>query len=159
MHNSEDIISNLQLDNERLQNQLDNALSDISRLRSRIDSEKELILEKGETLVLDNMVEVTDDFIRAIINNKKIDDVDALKEGFELIFHKLISSFKKLDVRLIHPYPHRDKFDDETMEAVNIVKTSNPFKSGYVADTIKSGYMLKGKVIKHAQVSVFKTFD
>ena len=153
---TEEFIDKLIKEKEQYHNRLQYALAELDNVKKRSAVEKPGLIEQGEAKVLKEMFEVTDDFERALSNNHSIDDPDALREGFELIYNKFMAAFRKLDVVQIWPQPGVDKFDITEQEAVATVPTSDPFKNGYICDVLRAGYKLGDKVIRHAQVAVYK---
>jgi len=128
------------------------SVAEFDNYRKRTLRERaELILNGGEK-VLTAILPVVDDMERAITNNKKTDDPKVLREGMELIYHKLI---KVLESQGISQIETEDAdFDTDVHEAVAMVPGMGEDKKGKVIDCMQKGYKLNDKVIRHAKVAV-----
>ena len=98
------------------------------------------------------LLAVMDDFERAITNNKNSDDIDSVKEGFELIHHK----FKHiLTQKGLKPMDAKGKdFDTDLHEAVTNIPAPEKKLVGKVVDVAEKGYFLNDKVLRFAKVIV-----
>lgn len=108
----------------------------------------ELILNGGEKAIT-SILPVLDDFERAFADKGK--DADAVREGFELIFKKLIKTLEGLGVKKIET--EEKDFDVDFHEAIAMVPGADE-KKGKVIDCVQNGYTLNDKVIRHAKVAV-----
>lgn len=108
----------------------------------------ELILNGGEKTIT-SILPVLDDFERAFADKGK--DADAVREGFELIFKKLIKTLEGLGVKKIET--EEKDFDVDFHEAIAMVPGADE-KKGKVIDCVQNGYTLNDKVIRHAKVAV-----
>ena len=89
---------------------------------------------------------------RAMANADKTEDIEAMKEGMDLIFKKLMKTLEGLGVKKIET---EDKdFDTDFHEAVAMVPGMGDDKKGKVIDCVQTGYTLNDKVIRHAKVAV-----
>ncbi len=127
------------------------SVAEFDNYRKHTMKEKaELILNGGEKTIL-TILPILDDMERAIENNKKSDDIDAIKEGFELIEQKFIKVLEGMGVKKIDT---TDKdFDTDLHNAIAMVPMGEE-KKGKVIDCTKAGYTLNDKVIRHADVAV-----
>lgn len=108
----------------------------------------ELILNGGEKTIT-SILPILDDFERAFADKGK--DADAVREGFELIFKKLIKTLEGLGVKKIET--EEKDFDVDFHEAIAMVPGADE-KKGKVIDCVQNGYTLNDKVIRHAKVAV-----
>jgi len=126
--------------------------SEFDNFRKRTAKEKIEITKSASENVLRDLLPVLDDFERAIVNNDKVDDVVALKEGFGLIHNKL---FKNLEVKgLTSMESNGETFDVDKHEALTNVPAPSDDMKGKVIDVIEKGYLLNDKVIRFAKVVV-----
>ena len=89
---------------------------------------------------------------RAIENAHKQECVDAVEEGWGLIYKKLLSTLEGMGVKKIEV---EDKdFDVDFHEAVAMVPDMGNDKKGKIIDCVQTGYTLNDKVIRHAKVAV-----
>jgi len=111
----------------------------------------ELILNGGEK-VISTLLPVLDDMERAIENGAKTDDPAVLREGMELIYHKLVKVLEGHGVTEINA--KGADFDTDIHEAVAMVPGMGDENKGKVIDCLTKGYKLNDKVIRHAKVAV-----
>ena len=128
------------------------SVAEFDNYRKRTLKERtELILNGGEK-VITALLPVIDDMERAIASGEKTDDPAVLREGMELICHKLM---KVLEAQGVQRIDTQDAdFDTDLHEAVAMVPGMGDDKKGKVIDCLTTGYKLNDKVIRHAQVAV-----
>ena len=128
------------------------SVAEFDNYRKRTLKERaELILNGGEK-VLTAILPVVDDMERAIENGAKTDDPQVLREGMELIYHKLLKVMEAQGVSQIET--DGADFDTDVHEAVAMVPGMGDDKKGKVIDCLQKGYKLNDKVIRHAKVAV-----
>ena len=128
------------------------SVAEFDNYRKRTLKERaELILNGGEK-VLTAILPVVDDMERAIENGAKTDDPQVLREGMELIDHKLLKVMEAQGVNTIET--DGADFDTDVHEAVAMVPGMGDDKKGKVIDCLQKGYKLNDKVIRHAKVAV-----
>lgn len=142
---SEDKLSELNDKYLRLHAEFDN-------FRRRTNKEKLEIISSANAGVLKDILPILDDFERAITNNEKVHDIDAVKEGFKLIHHKLKLSLESKGLKEMKTQD--EHFDSELHEAIANVPAEKKKHSGKVVDTLEKGYYLNDKVIRYAKVVV-----
>lgn len=126
--------------------------SDFDNFRKRTTKEKaDLILHAGGEVMKDLLV-VLDDFERAVANNEKVDSVDALRESFKLIQHKLVNI---LQHKGLEPVESKGEiFSADKHEAITNVPVQDESQKGKIIDVIERGYNLRGKTLRFAKVVV-----
>ena len=128
------------------------SVAEFDNYRKRTLKERaELILNGGEK-VLTAILPVVDDMERAIENGAKTDEPAVLREGMELIYHKLLKVLESQGVSVIET--DEADFDTDVHEAVAMVPGMGDDKKGKVIDCVQKGYKLNDKVIRHAKVAV-----
>ena len=128
------------------------SVAEFDNYRKRTLKERaELILNGGEK-VITAILPVVDDMERAIENGAKTDDPAVLREGMELIYHKLLKVMESQGVSTIDT--DDADFDTDIHEAVAMVPGMGDDKKGKVIDCLQKGYKLNDKVIRHAKVAV-----
>ena len=145
----------LEVANEQIADLKDKYLRSVAEFdnyRKRTLKERaELILNGGEKTIT-ALLPVLDDMERAMKNGEKTDDPQVLREGMELIYHKMMNVFKGLGVSVIET--EDADFDTDVHEAVAMVPGMGDDKKGTVIDCLATGYKLNDKVIRHAKVAV-----
>ena len=168
--NVEDILQeNPEIETQEVENQdididaLEQKISDLNdknlRLMAEFDNYRkrtlkersELIKTAGEDIFV-NMLPLIDDFDRAIEAMKTAQDVDAVKQGVELIYNKFIAFLLQNGVREIPT--ENEPFDVDLHEAVTIFPAASDEMKGKIMDCISKGYTLNDKVIRYPKVVV-----
>ena len=127
-------------------------VAEFDNYRKRTLKERaELILNGGEKTIT-ALLPVIDDMERALQNGEKTDDPQVLREGMELIYHKMLKVLEGLGVEKIDT--EDADFDTDVHEAVAMVPGMGDDKKGKVIDCLTTGYKLNNKVIRHAKVAV-----
>ncbi|MBC9812750.1 nucleotide exchange factor GrpE [Crocinitomicaceae bacterium CZZ-1] len=125
--------------------------AEFDNYRRRTNKEKvELIANANEKLLLD-LIPTIDDFERAIANNETAEDIAAVKEGFNLIYHKFKSTLEAKGLKQMQA--KGENFDSDLHEAIANVPGDETQK-GKVIDDVEKGYFLNEKVIRFAKVVV-----
>ncbi len=126
--------------------------SEFDNYKKRVGKEKLDLLSTASEKVIVNLLPVVDDFERAIEANRKAEDVAAIKEGFVLIYNKLVQLLKRFDVEEIAA--KGEAFNTDFHEAVTHFPTDKEEEKGKVIDVTEKGYKIKEKVIRYAKVVV-----
>lgn len=126
------------------------AVAEFDNYRKRTLKEKAELLLNGSEKAVCAFLPILDDFERAIAD--KTEDVNAIKEGVQIIFNKFNKTLESLGVRKIET--EGKDFDVDFHEAVAMVPSMGDDKKGKVIDCVQTGYQLNDKVIRHAKVAV-----
>lgn len=111
----------------------------------------ELILNGGKN-VIESLLPILDDIERAEANLNKEDENEGLSEGIRLVFKKLNDTLQKQGLERMDV---KDKtFDTDFHEAVALFPTQDESQKNQIIDCVQTGYMLSGKVLRHAKVVV-----
>ncbi len=126
--------------------------SEFDNYKKRTNREKLDLLSTASEKVIVGLLPVIDDFERAIAANEKVEDVAAIKEGFVLIYNKLLQLLKRFDVEEINA--KGEEFNTDFHEAVTHFPAQNEEDKGKVIDVTEKGYKIKDKVIRYSKVVV-----
>ena len=149
---AEDEVLKLKEQIDELNDKFLRSVAEFDNYRKRTLKERaELILNGGEK-VLTAILPVVDDMERAIENGAKTDDPAVLREGMELIYHKLMKVLESQGISVIAT--EDADFDTDVHDAVAMVPGMGDDKKGKVIDCVQKGYKLNEKVIRHAKVAV-----
>ncbi len=119
--------------------------------RRSLKERAELIKFAGED-VLKQVLPLVDDFERAIQAMESTEDVNAVKEGIQLIYSKFNSFLSDSGVQVI---PTQDvDFNTDIHEAVTTFPAPSEEQKGKIIDCLSKGYTLNEKVIRFAKVVV-----
>lgn len=125
--------------------------SDFDNFRKRTQKEKADLINYAAGDVLKDFLAIFDDFQRALEANKSNDDLNSLKEGFELLFNKFDSILKNKGLQEIECLG--ETFNPDFHEAITNIPAGDDMK-GKVVDVVQKGYTLKERVIRYAKVVV-----
>ena len=151
----EKLAQELEKANEQIEEQKDKYLrlsAEFDNYRKRTMKEKaELILNGGEKS-LGSILPVVDDFERAIKTMETATDVNAVKEGVELIYNKFMAVLAQNGVKVIET---KDQpLDTDFHEAIAVIPAPSEAQKGKILDCVQTGYTLNDKVLRHAKVVV-----
>lgn len=128
----------------RLQAEFDN-------FRKRTIKEKMELVERGCEGAWKAILPILDDMERAIVASHKSDDIEALRQGEELVMKKFESVLQGAGITAIDCV---DKpFNEEEQEAVARFAAGED-KRGLVIDCVQRGYKLGDHVLRYAKVVV-----
>lgn len=117
--------------------------------KERIDFAK----TAGQDIISD-LLPVLDDFYRAQKSINEAKDIESLKEGFNLIYHKFKNS---LESKGLKPMESVGKeFNSEIHDAITEIPAPNEEMKGKIVDEVEKGYYLNDKIIRYAKVVVGK---
>ncbi|MBD3590290.1 nucleotide exchange factor GrpE [Bacteroides sp. GM023] len=151
----EELAQELEKAQETIEEQKDKYLrlsAEFDNYRKRTIKEKaELILNGGEKS-LSSILPVVDDFERAIKTMETATDVNAVKEGVELIYNKFLAVLAQNGVKVIET---KDQpLDTDYHEAIAVIPAPSKEQKGKILDCVQTGYTLNDKVLRHAKVVV-----
>ena len=126
--------------------------AEFDNYRKRTMKEKADIILNGSAGVVTDILPVIDDLERAISNSAKSEDFNALKEGIELIYNKLMHILEQKGLQKISP--KNEPFDTDFHEAIAMIPAPSEDLKGKVLDCAIDGYKLNDKVLRHAKVAV-----
>ena len=127
-------------------------MAEFDNYRKRTLREKAGLIKNGGEAALKNLLPVVDDFERALQNIRNSDDVEAVKEGVELIYSKFMAYLAQQGVKAIEAVGQ--PFDTEMFEAVATIPAPEPGMKGKILDCVQTGYTLNDRVLRHAKVVV-----
>jgi molecular chaperone GrpE len=126
--------------------------AEFDNYRKRTNKEKVDIIGSANAGILKEMLPVMDDFDRAILNNLTSEDLEGVKEGFNLIYNKFKAVLESKGLKPMNS--NGDVFDVEIHEAIANVPAPTKKQKGKVIDAVEKGYYLNDKVIRFAKVVV-----
>lgn len=123
--------------------------------RNRTENEISNMFKYDGEKIIKELLEVTDDFERAIMmdDNDLSDEVSKFLEGFKMIYTRLNTMYDKLEVKELDL--EGKEFDPSVSEAVLTDHDENK-PENVVLEVLKKGYTYKGKLIRTAMVKVNK---
>ena len=128
---------------QRLQAEFDN-------YRKRVLREQTTAVEQASGPVFRRLLEVLDDFDLALMHAQDRPDFDRFLHGVELVYAKLVDTLRAEGLEQMDA--QGKPFDPENHEA--LMQTGDGEGDPVVADVLRPGYTLKGRVLRPAGVRV-----
>jgi molecular chaperone GrpE len=126
--------------------------AEFDNYRRRTNEEKLQLMATAGKDVISTMLPVLDNFERAIATNENLDDITAIKEGFQLIYNMLKTN---LEAKGLKPMESKGQdFDSDLHEAIANIPAPDAALKGKVMDDVEKGYYLNDKVLRFAKVVV-----
>lgn len=126
--------------------------ADFDNYRKRMLKDREELLRNAGEKVFKGLLPIIDDFERGLAATKDTADGDAVRQGMELIYNKLL---KYLADNGVTPMESTGQpFDADFHDAIATIPAPDPSLKGKVIDTTTRGYMINDKVLRHAKVAV-----
>ena len=121
-------------------------LAEFDNYKKRVSREKILIIESAEERLIVDLLDVVDDFNRAI-------DVNNCDKGLLMINSKLNKVLEARGVKKIK-INVGDEFDGKLHDAVTAKEVKDEKLDGKIVEVIKCGYIFRSKIIRFAQVII-----
>ncbi|MBC7850598.1 MAG: nucleotide exchange factor GrpE [Chitinophagaceae bacterium] len=149
----EDQVSRLNTEIGELKDKYLRQAAEFDNFRKRSSKERmELIQTAGKDVIV-SLLEVLDDTERAEKQIAAAQDVQAIKDGVQLVFQKLR---KTMHAKGLKPMETAGlEFNPDIHEAITEIPAGDDLK-GKVVDEVEKGYYLNDKIIRFAKVVVGK---
>ena len=126
-------------------------MAEFDNYRRRTNKEKLELMETAGERIFKDMLPLVDDLERAMDAVQKSEDVEALKEGVNLIYSKFLTFLENNKVTVIDTTDA--DFNTDLHEAITTFAAGEE-KKGKIIDCTQKGYKLGEKVIRFAKVVV-----
>ncbi len=128
--------------------------AEFDTFRRRMMKEKLDMIKTAAQDTMTALLPVLDDFDRAKKSAEQEGSAEHFSEGVSLVYQKLHNVLRQLG---LEPMDAQDQpFDPEWHEAVAEIPVQDEGAKGKIIDTIEKGYLLGGKIIRHAKVVIGK---
>lgn len=124
--------------------------ADVENYRKQLDKEKEEFAKCANRDIISDLLEVADNFERALPVLREKDPESA--KGMEIVYKQLMKTLEKYGLCGIDALGK--KFNPDYHEAFLQEETEGP--EGMVLEELQKGYRLKDKVLRHSKVKVSK---
>lgn len=128
--------------------------AEFDNFKRRTAVEKNELRATGGREIMTSLLDVMDDFERTEKVLADSTDLDAVKQGVNLVFAKLRNTLEQKGLKVMNSV-HTD-FNADLHEAITEVPAPNEELKGKVVDELQKGYSLGGKIIRYAKVVVGK---
>ena len=128
-------------------------MAEFDNYKKRTQSEiSQVIRSANEKLILE-LLEVVDNFQRALEAKSNTEDFSSFKKGIDLIFQKLFSVLRNNG---LEPFDAVGEMFDPELHDAMLQVNSEDVPENHIAQEIDKGYRLNQKVIRHTKVIVSK---
>jgi len=127
------------------------ALAEIENIRKRVQKERSELINFAAKDVLYDILEVADNFARALEADRAQTDPKVIVDGIELIYKQLMQVLEKHHVRPIDT--SGAVFNPALHEALQHVPTADAPPDTVIAE-LQRGYTLRDRVLRPARVAV-----
>ncbi len=125
--------------------------SDFENFRKRTAKERIDLIKTASEDVLKELIPVVDDFERAFKASEGESDPVKIREGNQLIFHKLVRVLESKGLKVMEDLTGKP-FNPDTQEAITQIPAQSEEMKGMVIDVVEKGYTLGEKVVRYAKV-------
>lgn len=127
--------------------------SEFENFRRRNAKERIDLIKTASSDLMKELLPTIDDFERARKANENQEDIEAVKEGFNLISSKLMKTLEAKGLKLMET-EKGTAFDADLHEAVTQFPVEDEKLKGKIIDTVEKGYYLGERVIRFAKVVI-----
>ncbi len=127
-------------------------MAEFDNFRKRNVKERGELIKNASESVMKQLLPIVDDMERGLEATKNADDPQAIREGMQLIYNKLVKLLEQNGVKAIESTGA--DFNPELHDAIAMVPVDDEAQKGKVIDTPTKGYMINDKVLRHAKVAV-----
>lgn len=127
-------------------------MAEFDNYRKRTLKERMDMVKTASEKVLVDMLPLVDDFERGLKAMETSEDVQAVKDGVDLIYSKFIAFLLQNGVKAIPT--ENETFDTEFHEAITTFPAPTEEQKGKIIDCASKGYTLNEKVIRFSKVIV-----
>lgn len=126
------------------------AVADLENYKKLREKEMRDVVEYANEQILRELIPILDHLQLA---TQVEGDAASIKKGVDMVLRDFLRTLEKFGVKKIES--EGKKFDPKYHEAIEQIETDEK-PDGYVIKELQAGYMLKGKLIRPARVSVAK---
>lgn len=155
-------IATLRSELDTLRDRVMRQAAEFQNYRRRVEQEKTLSVSLGKSLVIQQILDVVDDFRRSLEAADQVavsseseqapDAFVALRQGVHLVFEKLQTELERLGVEEIEAVGR--PFDEAEHEALMQQPVADGQEPGMVVGELQKGYRLGDRVLRHSKVIV-----
>ena len=147
----EDTDNKLQEEYDKLNQQYIRLAADFDNYRKRQAQEKESLIKYGTENALKNLLEILDNFERGAKALENVEEIDKVKESFDLIHKQVFETLSKMGLEEIKAVG--EEFDPNFHEAVMQTPTDEHPEHTVIAE-LQKGYKVGDKVLRPTLVNV-----
>ncbi len=144
-------LEKLKTEHKELNEKFLRTLAEMQNIKRRSEEEISRIRRYESEDMIVKLLDIVDDFERAITVNTDNAEIKKYLDGFEMIYAALIgilSSKNVEEIKCLH-----EEFNPSSAQAV-LTEASDEYETGIVIDVLQKGYTYNDKVIRPAMVKV-----
>ena len=126
--------------------------AEFENFRSRTSREKVALISTASEGLMKDLLPVLDDFERSLKAMETAADVQSLREGVDLVFHKFTGILQQKGLKAMESVGKQ--FDADFHEAITQFPAPDPSQKGLVIEEVEKGYSLHEKTIRFAKVVI-----
>lgn len=138
---------------EELNDKLLRTAAEFDNYKKRIARQYEEIINSANDRIISELLEIIDNFERALEHDNDKSDFESFRKGINLIVNQFKDLLKRYNVTPIEALGK--PFDPNLHEALMQI-TSDEYKEGLVAVEITKGYKMGERILRHSKVGVSK---
>ena len=146
----EELLAATRDENAKLQDLYMRALAEAENARRRAEEAVEKAHKFGVEKFAKNLIPVLDSLEKALELNTNADD--PMMQGVQATYRQFVQAMEKSGVTEINPVG--EKFDPTQHQAIAMVPAQEGQTSGQVAQVFQRGWLISGRVLRAAMVSV-----
>lgn len=150
----EDELEKMRAEINTLKDKYIRLVAEFDNFRKRNAKERVELIQTAGKEVITSLLEVMDDTERAEKEIANAQDINAIKEGVQLVFHKLRNTLQAKGLKAMES-TGKD-FNPDIHEAITEIPAANDALKGKIIDEVEKGYFLNDKIIRFAKVIVGK---
>jgi molecular chaperone GrpE len=135
-------------------------VAEFQNYRRRTEQEKNMLVQAGKVQVVQQMLEIFDDFTRSLEAANQLQDqqesaspaYEKLKVGVEMVYEKFKGELGRLGVEPIEAVGK--PFNENEHEALMQQPAPDNTEPGIVLEEIQKGYRMGNRVLRHSRVVV-----
>lgn len=144
-------VDELKKKNEEMNNQYLRLMAEFDNYKKRMSRDYERLVESANEKLMLEMVDVRENFDRALKSGEKGSEFQSFFDGMKLIFTKFNDVLTKNGLETFAE--PGEEFDPQSHDALMKVSHAE-IPVDHIAEVFEKGYKLKSRIIKHAKVLV-----
>lgn len=124
--------------------------AEADNVRRRSQQEQARTIQYAAESMIRQLLPVIDDLHAAIESSKATQDLEALRNGLDMIYHNAMKVMQERGVRVIDS-TIGDLFDVDVHEALMTIP-SEDYPEGSIVQIVQRGYALHDRMLRHAKV-------
>jgi molecular chaperone GrpE len=150
----EELKSRTEAAEKKLRKRLSEIDEENTAFRDRLNKQLDKRVTEGQAEFLRDLLEVVDNFERAISSSVKETNYEALLKGVQLTVGLFQSKLKAIGVEPIDNL--NQPFDPNEAEAVSMIPVKDAARDGCVVEVVRKGYCFGDQILRPASVVVGK---